>query len=353
MSKATAVGPRHKIAITGRTSPYWVAFYQSHTPPEFELVWLDMRHLPAGGIEGVLADVEFCFGTLPVEWLPLAPRLKLIQQGGVGYVDSFITAARERGVPVAITPEGTCLGVAEHTILLILAVYKHLAEAHATMRAGRWEHERFRRDSYFFYGKTLGIVGLGRIGTDVARRARGFEPRRMLYHDLFPKAPGVERELGVEFADLDTLLRESDVVTLHVFLSARSRHLIGERELGLMKPSAVLVNTSRGAVVDEQALYRALRDRRIWGAGLDAWTEEPTAPDNPILQLPNVTCTPHMATGTVDADRMKFEAAVANFRRVLAGEAPLNVVRPYEEVVAGGAASGTGPATGPGSASAR
>ena len=126
------------------------------------------------------------------------------------------------------------------------------------------------------------------------------------------------------------------MVTLHVFLSEASRHLIGERELGLMKRSAVLINTSRGAVVDEGALYRALRDRRIWGAGIDAWTEEPTPPDNPLRQLPNVTCTPHMATGTVDADRMKFQAALANFRRVLAGDPPVNVVRPYAEVVGAG-----------------
>jgi phosphoglycerate dehydrogenase-like enzyme len=181
---------------------------------------------------------------------------------------------------------------------------------------------------------------LGRIGTDVARRARGFEPARVLYHDLFRKPPEVERELGVQYAELDDLLRESDVVTLHVFLSEASRHLIGERELGLMKPSALLINTSRGAVVDEAALYRALRDRRLWGAGLDAWTEEPTPPDNPLRRLPNVTCTPHMATGTVDADRMKFEAAVANFRRVLAGQPPLNVVRPYAEVVTATPASG-------------
>jgi len=333
-------GTRHKVAMTGRTSAYWVDFYQELTPPELELLWLDRQNPPAGGIGGALAEVEFCYGTLPEEWLPLAPRLKLIQQGGVGYADDFIRAARDHGVPVAITPEGTCLGVAEHTILLILAVYKHLAEAHATMRAGGWDHERFRRDSYFFYGKTLGIVGLGRIGTDVARRARGFEPARGLYHDLFRKPPEVERELGVQYAELDDLLRESDVVTLHVFLSEASRHLIGERELGLMKPSALLINTSRGAVVDEAALYRVLRDRRLWGAGLDAWTEEPTPPDNPLRRLPNVTCTPHMATGTVDADRMKFEAAVANFRRVLAGQPPLNVVRPYAEVVTATPASG-------------
>jgi phosphoglycerate dehydrogenase-like enzyme len=335
-----ANGSRHKVLMTGRTSSYWRAFYGALTPPELELVWIDAAETAPDELPGVLAEVEFCYGTLPEDWLPLASRLRFIQQSGVGYVDDFIIAARDRGVPVAITPEGTCLGVAEHTILLILAVYRHLAEAQATMRAGEWDHERFRRSSYFFYGKTLGIVGLGRIGTDVARRARGFEPARMLYYDLFRKPPQTERELGVEYAELDTLLREADVVTLHVFLSKASRHLIGERELGLMKPSAVLINTSRGAVVDETALYRALRDERIWGAGIDAWTQEPTPADNPIRGLPNVTCTPHMATGTVDADRMKFEAAVANFRRVLAGAQPLHVVQPYAEVVAGAAKTG-------------
>jgi phosphoglycerate dehydrogenase-like enzyme len=244
-----------------------------------------------------------------------------------------VQAARDRGVPVAITPEGTCLGVAEHTILLILAVYKHLAEAHAAMQAGEWPHEELRWDSYFFYDKVLGVVGLGRIGTDVVRRARGFEPRRILYYDLFRKPPEVERELGVEYVDLETLLREADIVTLHVFLSESSRHMVGERELGMMKPSAILINTSRGAVLDEVALYRTMRDKRIWGAGIDAWTEEPTAPDNPLRRLPNVTCTPHMATGTVDADRMKYQAAIANFRRVLQGETAQNAVQLYKEVV--------------------
>ena len=127
----------------------------------------------------------------------------------------------------------------------------------------------------------------------------------------------------------------SDIVSLHVFLSERSKEMIGERELGLMKPSAILINTSRGAVVDEDALYRMLRDRRIWGAGLDAWTEEPTSPDNPVLQLDNVICTPHMATGTVDADRIKYEAAISNFQRVLRGETPINVVKKlYSELEA-------------------
>lgn len=321
-------GARHKILMVGRSTPYWREFYQSLTPAEFELVWPS-----TGPNDSVLAEIEFASGNPPAEWLARMPRLKLVQQGGVGYVDTYVQALRERGVPFAITPEGTCLGVAEHTVLLMLAVYKHLAHAHAAMKAGQWPHEQLRPNSYFLYDKVVGIVGLGRIGTDVARRLRGFEPRQLLYYDLFPKPAEVERQLGVERATLDDLLRASDIVTLHVYLSEGSRQMIGARELGLMRHSAVLINTSRGEVVDEAALYRALRDDKIWGAGLDAWTEEPTPPDNPILQLPNATCTPHMATGTVDADRMKFEAAIANFRRVLRGEPPLNVVSPYAEAL--------------------
>jgi D-3-phosphoglycerate dehydrogenase len=274
----------------------------------------------------ILQDVEFSYGLPPVDWLDRMPSLRLIQFQGTGYPEPPVVAARDRGVPVAITPEGTCLGVAEHTILLILALYKHLAQAHQSMREGGWPHLELREKSFFFYGKVLGIVGLGRIGVEVIQRAKGFLPHRIVYYDMFRKTPQEEQELAVEYLDLDELLQISDIVTLHVFLSERSRGMIGARELGLMKPSAILINTSRGAVVDEEALYRALRDKKIWGAGVDAWTQEPTPPDNPIRHLDNVVCTPHMATGTVDADRLKYQAAVANFQRVLRGEDPINVV---------------------------
>jgi len=323
----------HKILVNQNVTHRQADFYKPLTPPEFELVSLENRGEPAH-VASVLKDVEFAFGLVPPEaWLDMAPKLKFVQLGGVGYVESTVRAAKTRGIPVALTPEGTCLGVSEHTILLILALYKHLIEAHQAMREGKWIHPELRGQSYFLYGKVLGIVGLGRIGTDVVQRAKGFLPERIVYYDLFRKTPEQEKALGVEYMELDELLQVSDIVTLHVFLSERSRGMIGERELGLMKPNAILINTSRGAVIDEDALYRALRDRKIWGAGLDAWTEEPTPPDNPILQLNNVVCTPHMATGTVDADRMKYQAAIANFQRVLRGEEPLNVIeRLYSEL---------------------
>jgi len=326
----------HKVLMSMPPTPEHIAFYADLVPPDFELVWVEDWGGDPASIAPIIRGVEFAYvGIPPRSWLPLMPELKLIQQMGVGYKDSDVQAAGEHGVPYAIAPEGTCVGVAEHTILSILAVYKHLAEAHQTLKEGDWSIKSRRRyDCRLFYGKTLGIVGLGRIGQDVVRRAAGFEPGRIVYYDILRRSPEQERSLGVEFLPLDELLQVSDIVTLHVFLSDESRGMIGERELSLMKPSAILINTSRGEVVDEEALYRALRDRQIWGAGIDVWTQEPTSPDNPILQLDNVICTPHMSSGSADADRLKFEAGIGNFRRVLHGQEPINVVRPYSEIVA-------------------
>jgi lactate dehydrogenase-like 2-hydroxyacid dehydrogenase len=226
---------------------------------------------------------------------------------------------------VAITPEGTTDGVAEHTILMMLALYKHLTEAHNALKQGQWIHARLRPIALMLQAKRVGIVGLGRIGRAVARRLQGWEVE-LVYHDVRRLSPAEEAALGVTYLPLDDLLTTADVITLHVFLGPGTRHLIGEREFGLMKSSAIVINTSRGDVVDEAAFYRALRDRRIAAAGIDAWTEEPTPPDNPILALDNVLVTPHMATGNRDAMIKKSLACYANFQRVLRGEPPINRV---------------------------
>jgi lactate dehydrogenase-like 2-hydroxyacid dehydrogenase len=307
-------------------------------PPSFRDVWLESDD-PAE-LRAKLAEADFIVGgQITAEHLALAPKLRMIQAPGVGYEHLDVEACEARGVPVAITPEGTVDGVAEHTIMMMLALYKHLTEAHNALVEGRWIHDRLRPICLMLQGKRVGIVGMGRIGRAVARRLQGWEVE-LVYHDIHRLPAEEEARLGAAYLPLDELLRTSDVVTLHVFLGPSARHLIGERELGLMQPTAILINTSRGAVVDEAAFYRALRDRRILAAGIDAWTEEPTPPDNPILRLDNVLATPHMATGNRDAMLKKSLAAYAIFERVLRGEAPINVVRPYRAVEAAGASPG-------------
>jgi phosphoglycerate dehydrogenase-like enzyme len=174
---------------------------------------------------------------------------------------------------------------------------------------------------------------MGRIGREVAKRLQGWDVE-LVYYDVRRLPAADEATLNARYLPLDELLRTSDVVTLHVFLSDESKHLIGERELRLMKPTAVLINTSRGGVVDEAALHRVMKEGHLYGAGIDAWQVEPTPPGNPLLALDNVLVTPHMATANRDAVVKKAQAIYANFARVLRGEPPINTVRSYRSILA-------------------
>jgi glyoxylate reductase len=174
-------------------------------------------------------------------------------------------------------------------------------------------------------GKTVGLIGFGRIGREVAKRARAFDTT-IIYHDLVRAPATVEAELGATYVSRDDLLRRADVVSLHAPLTAETRGMIGERELRLMRSDAVLINTARGALIDEHALARALAKEWIAGAGLDVFAQEPPSTDNPLLAFPNVVLTPHVAAGTRDAYRTKMQAVFSNMQRVARGEAPLHQV---------------------------
>ena len=297
-----ALGGGHRLRVVG-----------SKDPAELE------RLLPAADVI-VVATTRIDAGVLAG-----APRLRHVQHQGVGYDNIDVPACASRAVTVALTPEGTTIGVAEHTFLLLLALYKRLREAEGQLRAGRWPVWELRSTSYEIAGKSIGLVGFGRIGRAVAQRARAFEAR-VLYYDPFRAGAATEVELDVTYRALDDLLREADVVSLHLPLSAETRHVIGERELGLMKRSAVLLNTARGPLVDESALLAALQRRQIAGAGLDVFEQEPADPANPLLQLENVVVTPHISAGTIDAFRTKMRAVAANVARVARGEAPHNAI---------------------------
>jgi phosphoglycerate dehydrogenase-like enzyme len=297
---------------------------RSCLPPNFDL---HIRR-PDEAVEEVLPSADFVLVAttpLPSSTLVKAVGLRLIQHQGVGYDKTDVAAAAGQGIPVALCPAGTSIGVAEHVFLLILALYKKLCQAEASLRAGSWLQWELRPCSYEMAGKTVGIVGLGRIGHEVAYRARAFAAD-VIYNDVNRLPEEVEKDLGVRFVKLTGLLEQVDILTLHLPLTAASRHMIGKPELQQMKPSAILINTARGLLVDENALVEALKTGQIGGAGLDVFSEEPLPVDHPLLSLPNVVLTPHIAAGTVDALVIKMKACFENMLRVTRGEAPIDVV---------------------------
>lgn len=233
------------------------------------------------------------------EVLAGAPDLRVVVRAGTGLDNVDRAAADARGVVVRNTPDANTISVAEITFGMLLALERHLASAAADLRAGRWEKSKYGGREIF--GRTLGIVGFGRIGREVAARARAFGMPVLVFDELVRKGPaGFE---WVRHVERDALLREADVVTLHVPLTDHTRHSISTRELGLMQPDAVLVNASRGGVVDETALHAALTSGGLRAAAIDVFEREPAAADHPLLRLPNVLALPHLGASTSEAQR--------------------------------------------------
>ena len=254
-----------------------------------------------------------------------APDLKVVSNIAVGYNNIDLAAARRRGVVVTNTPDVLTETTADFAWALLMATARRVVEADAYARAGRWQHWQW--DLLWgldVHGKTLGVLGFGRIGRAVARRALGFD-MRVLYHDAVRPGSDVERELRATYADIDTVLREADFVTLHTPLLPETRHLIGERALRLMKKSAVLINAARGPIVDEAALVRALRERWIAAAGLDVFEEEPKIHPG-LLPLENVVLAPHIASASLETRVAMATLAVRNCLAVLEGKPPLTPV---------------------------
>lgn len=246
--------------------------------------------------------------------LEACPRLRVVSSFSVGLDHVDLAAAAERGIPVGHTPGVLTETTADLAFALLLAAARRVAEGDRLVRAGgwqRWEPELLLgRD---VHGATLGIVGLGAIGRAVARRAAGFGMRVLGWSRTAGEVPGVER------LSLDGLLAESDFVSLHVALAAETRGLLGAGALARMKPGAILVNTTRGGVVDEAALVDALRDGRLAAAGLDVFEREPLPPESPLLALPNVVLTPHVGSASIATRARMADLAVANLLAGLEG----------------------------------
>lgn len=251
------------------------------------------------------------------ELLAHAPLLRAVGRAGVGVDNIDLAACTERGVAVFNAPAGNTVSAAELAFALILASMRRVAEADRSVRSGEWARSRF--SGMELQGKTLGLVGAGRIGGEVARRARAFQ-MRILIHDPF-LTPERVVELEGEGAELDDLLRAADVVTLHVPLTDSTRGLLDRRRLALMKPTAHLVNASRGGVVDEEALAEALAEGRLGGAALDVFAGEPLQAESPLRDAPHLILTPHLGASTLEAqERVATEVAHAVRRALLDAE---------------------------------
>jgi phosphoglycerate dehydrogenase-like enzyme len=273
-----------------------------------------------------LADTDFLVSGLePIGETCLArgPGIRLVQRLGVGYDNIDLEAATRRGIPVCNMPDFNAATVAEHTLMLILALQRRVFESTFLMKAGHWPAAAVASQGMFeLRGKVLGIIGLGAIGREVARRARAFDVE-VRYYDRHRATPPVETALGVSFTPLEELLREADIVSCHLPLTPESRGLLGADQLRAMKPSAIFINTARGAVVDETALARALERGTIAGAGLDVFTEEPLDARSPLRRCPNVLLTPHTAGQTREAMDRMVAMMLENVHRVARGDEPL------------------------------
>jgi phosphoglycerate dehydrogenase-like enzyme len=304
---------------------------RSLTPAGFELTVADQGtpefYEAAGEAEYYLGSPRAMGG----EFFRSAPKLRLVQLTSAGYDRVDIEAARKAKVPVANNGGANAIAVSEHAIMLMLAVLKRLVWHHNNVVAGKWlVGGPAQTPVYELYGRTLGIVGLGNIGKKVARRAAAFD-MTVQYYDVLRLTEDQEDALGVRFALFDELLRTSDIVSLHVPLNDRTRKLIGAHELALMQPTAAIINTCRGPVIDEQALHDALVAGRIAGAGLDVMVEEPPATTHPLFSLPNVTFTPHSAGPTWENWRARFRNGFDNIQRVANGGSPRWVIPELRE----------------------
>lgn len=293
---------------------------------------IDMVIARAGSteFEATLPEAEYIVGLGEVKmddaFYQKARKLKLIQLLSAGYDRVDIEAARRAGVPVCNNGGANAIAVAEHAIMLMLAVCRRLTWQHDMVKSGRWRgNDVASVRLYELYGRTLGIIGLGNIGKKVARLARGFG-LAVQYFDIARLSEDAADALGVRFRLFDEVLRTSDIVSLHVPLTPLTRHMIGAAQLKQMKPTAYLINTCRGPVVHEPALYEALTTGTIAGAGLDVFDQEPPPAENPLFALDNVILTPHFAGPTWDNQQARFRNGFDNVQRVARGEPPLWVI---------------------------
>ncbi len=318
---------RKKVFVTREILPeglellkknFDVDLWTDYAPPSKETIKEHIKD--ADAILTMLSD------KIDAEIINAAPKLKIIAQLAVGYDNIDIEAAKKRGIYVTNTPDALTDASADFSFALLMAITRRVVEADKYVRAGNWKvawHPSMMLGAPL-RGTTLGIIGAGRIGQAMAKRGRGFD-MKILYFNRSAK-PEFEKECGAKRVDLDTLLKESDFVSLHVPLNDQTRGLINAEKLELMKGTAYLISNARGPVIEEKALYEALKKHKIAGAALDVFCQEPTPANNPLLELDNIVVAPHISSANT-ATRTKMSVMNAeDIIAVLTGKEPNNIV---------------------------
>ena len=310
----------YKVACLDVWTPNVRAEVQKMAPAHFTLVFADSyapEHQAA-----LASDADFIvpgFAAVDVPLLQTASRLKMVHKWGIGIDAIDQTALRERGIGLAITSGGNAGPVAELALALMLSVYRRLPYVQRTLREGLWVTSEMRETCLQVTGKTIGLVGFGHIARALAKRLSGFDVR-LLYFDPRRADSELESALHVEFQTLDNLLIQSDIVSLHLPLNEKTAHMVNATFIQNMKEGAVLINTARGCIVDDQALAAALRSGKLRGAGLDAFEQEPPPVDYPLLKMEQVVSTPHIGGGVFDNVAPVAKHVFGNLTKYLQGE---------------------------------
>lgn len=302
-----------KILLTNYYSSEVLEVVKSALPSGFELIALDKS-----GREEIIskagdADYLLVGGRTKIDKsiLDAAPKLKMIQRSGVGLDSLDIVEIKKRNLSIYVNPGVNARSVAEHTVMLILSSLKNLTKVHNTLASGVWKKHELGILNHELYGKTVGLVGLGHIGQAVAQMLQPFGAN-VIYHKRNPLSPDEESELCVHYADMDTLLSTSDIISLHCSLNAETQSIIDAKAISMMKNGVVLVNTSRGKLMDETVLIESLKSGKVGAAGLDVYETEPFSENNPLLKLENVILTPHISGITYESLRSMMQEAFSN-----------------------------------------
>jgi glyoxylate reductase len=321
--------PRLKVYVTRELPERGLRIIKKYFDTE---VWTEYAPPPKKVIiekaKNVDALVPLLSDKIDSEVFDAAPKLKIVAQLAVGFDNIDLQEATRRGIYVTNTPEVLTDTTADFAWALLMAVARRVAEADRYVRTGQWKvgwHPSMMQGRDV-YGATIGIVGAGRIGYAVAKRATGFG-MKILFYDVVPR-PEIEKDFGAKKVDLDTLFRESDFVSIHVPLMKETHHLVNAERLKLMKKTAYLINNSRGPVVDEKALYEALKEGRIAGAALDVFEQEPTPMDNPLLKFDNVVVAPHISSASYETRSRMAEMVAENLVAFFEGKKPPNLINP-------------------------